>query len=79
MKRRVTHPQLVFACAIVLGLIVTGGLAMLFRARDSAVKTCIITMTGEPPGIMANVLRLCAERYRVALPDRQRVGTIPKG
>jgi hypothetical protein len=71
MQRRVSHIQLLIAGAIVLGLIVTGGLTMLFRARDSAVKDCIIAeMRGEPPGIMANVLRLCAERHRVALPDR---------
>lgn len=69
---RVGHTRLVVAGAIVLGLIMGGGLtALLFMARDSSFRTCIVREIREQsPVIMPNVLRLCAERHGVPLPDR---------
>jgi hypothetical protein len=74
MAKIVGHARLVIAGAIILGLIMASGLTMLLMARDSSLKDCIITeMKRETPGIMADVLRLCAERRGDPQPERRRL------
>lgn len=63
LLRSVGHTQLVIAGSILLGLIMGGGLTMLFRAPHSSLKTCIIREMGRQPVSMVSVQLLCAERH----------------
>ena len=78
MLRYVRPARLVIAGATVLGLITGVGLTVLFMARESAFKTCIIReMRGQPPIIMPDVQRLCSERPGTLLPTGSGFETLP--
>jgi hypothetical protein len=69
MPHPVGHFRLVMAGAVVVGLILGGGLTMLLMAKDKPFQDCVRTeIRGQLPGSLANVQRLCAERHGIHVP-----------